>query len=267
MVHPWHYSCRLCCYIKITLDIMANSFNISVKPEIAAVKAVLDANSVILVDVHDTDLPAAVTKIDANKTVIDENKVILVDLHDTDLPAALTSIGNNLTAIGANNTILADLHDTDLPEAVTKIDANQTSLIALDTLIDSVKAKTDLIPDNIRGTQANAAILTDSATYVTLLDITSVSGKITFICMKNTADSNMSLLLTIDGGTSLDLTNSNFDTVYYVCPAYSSTPILALGITTSPFCIPIEFTSSLNLQVRRILGSGSVLVSMAYNLD
>jgi len=50
---------------------MSNSFNISVKPEIAAVKTVVDANSVILVDVHDTDLPAVVAEIDDNETKID----------------------------------------------------------------------------------------------------------------------------------------------------------------------------------------------------
>lgn len=88
---------------------MANSFFQSVAPDIAA----------------------AVVKIDANKTVIDENKVILVDVHDTDLPAVKTDIGTNLTAIGANNTILSDVHDTDLPDAVTKIDDVKTVVDAI----------------------------------------------------------------------------------------------------------------------------------------
>jgi len=76
------------------------------------------------------DIAAAVVKIDANKTVIDENKVILVDVHDTDLPAAKT-------VIDENKVILVDLHDTDLPGAVTKIDDNKTVVDAIKLKTDA----------------------------------------------------------------------------------------------------------------------------------
>jgi len=126
---------------------MSNTFSISVKPEVAAVKAVVDANNVILADVHDTDLPAA-------KTVIDENKVILADLHDTDIPdlntkiTTLDTVADNIrnidvpniqANIDANGTILADIHDTDLPAAVTKIDDNKAVLDILEARIMLVK--------------------------------------------------------------------------------------------------------------------------------
>ncbi|MBA7628008.1 hypothetical protein ES703_35478 [subsurface metagenome] len=100
---------------------MSNSFNISVKPEIAAVsakvdanKVVIDENKVILVDVHDTDLPAV-------KTDTSDIRTNVTVIHDTDLPAAKT-------VIDENKVILADIHDTDLPAAKTEIDSIVTAM-------------------------------------------------------------------------------------------------------------------------------------------
>lgn len=44
---------------------MSNSYFISMTPAIAAVQTVVDANAVILVDIHDTDLPVVDTVVDA----------------------------------------------------------------------------------------------------------------------------------------------------------------------------------------------------------
>jgi len=84
---------------------MSNSFNISVKPEIAALETKVDTidTEVDAIRAEDVlniriDLNTNETKIEANKTVIDENKVILVDLHDTDLPSVATIV----TAIQTN---------------------------------------------------------------------------------------------------------------------------------------------------------------------
>jgi len=78
---------------------MGNSFNISVAPEIAAVQTVVDGNSVILTDIHDTDLPAIVTEIDANETKIDANKTVVdaiqakTDIISLGFPGAITKYG------------------------------------------------------------------------------------------------------------------------------------------------------------------------------
>ncbi len=110
---------------------MSNSYNISVAPELAALdvkidanKAVIDANAVILVDVHDTDLPAV-------KTVVDANEVILVDVHDTDLPAVKT-------VVDANAVILVDVHDTDLPAVKTVVDATGVKADNLQTMLTDI---------------------------------------------------------------------------------------------------------------------------------
>lgn len=54
---------------------MSNSFNISDAPLIAAVQAVVDANSVILIDVHDVDLPDAIARINTVDAVADAIKL------------------------------------------------------------------------------------------------------------------------------------------------------------------------------------------------
>jgi len=102
---------------------MSNSFNISVKPEIAA----------------------AVVKIDANKTVIDENKVILVDIEGTDLPAAVTKIDDNKTEIDA-------IRSTDVPNIQTNIDANETKIDANTNTLQAVHTSVEFaisVSDNL----------------------------------------------------------------------------------------------------------------------
>ncbi|MBA7607719.1 hypothetical protein ES703_14885 [subsurface metagenome] len=78
---------------------MPNSFNISVKPEIAAVKAVVDANSVILIDVHDTDLPAVKTDTGYILTGV-------TSIHDVLLPAVVAEINDNETKIDSVKTVV-----------------------------------------------------------------------------------------------------------------------------------------------------------------
>lgn len=70
---------------------MANSFGLSFRPELAAVKTVVDANSVILVDVHNTDLPAVKTDIGSNTTAIGNVKSVVdaVKLKTDLLPLTL----------------------------------------------------------------------------------------------------------------------------------------------------------------------------------
>lgn len=100
---------------------MANSFNISVKPEIAA----------------------AVVKIDANKAAIDASRTEIDSIRSNDLPGLDTKIdyvGN----------IVVDLHDNDIPAVNTNINDNETKIDAIQTdqfftniLSDSIIAELD----------------------------------------------------------------------------------------------------------------------------
>lgn len=130
--------------------IMSNSFNISVKPEIAAVKAVVDANSVILVDVHDTDLPAV-------KTDTADIRTDATVIRDTDLPAAVTAIGTNLSKLNnIINNLLPDI-TTEINDNETKIDINTAlfkfSYSASDTLLasaDTEETKSTTVAEKLK---------------------------------------------------------------------------------------------------------------------
>lgn len=122
---------------------MANSFNISVKPEIAAAVVKIDANKAVLDAIRATDLPGLDTKIDYVGNII-------VDLHDTDLPGAVTKIDNN-------KTVIDDLHDTDLPGAVTKIDDNKAVIDLLSGAVNNVYPSDDVLHSNISEKYNNSA--------------------------------------------------------------------------------------------------------------
>ncbi|MBA7608972.1 hypothetical protein ES703_16158 [subsurface metagenome] len=245
---------------------MANAFNISVAPDIAA----------------------AVVKIDANKTVIDENKVILLDVQGT----KITSI---LTAIGLNKTELDGIRGADLTSILTNIAVNTTALttnagilnsikaktdiigasVALETLgnIADIKAKTDDLPQNIRGKLYSAHLGTDNAAFQDVVNITG-HGKIIRIVVWNTSVDDTS-----EFKTTLDATPSNAfshtgDTdvqllycdsvvgaaVYY--DSFSETPRERMGL------LNIEFDTTFVAQLRRSAGStDDVNCQIHYILD
>ena len=144
---------------------MSNSFNISVKPEIAAAVVKIDANKAVIDNIHDVDLPAA-------KTVIDSNSTIISDIHDTDLPAAKT-------VIDSNSTIITDIHDTDLPGAVSKIDV-------IDGIVDSIllsSAYSTFVSDDLLSSMDIERVNTNGITYAKVKEcIIGISGtyRVTF---------------------------------------------------------------------------------------
>lgn len=99
---------------------MSNSFNISVKPEIAAVKAdTADIRSDVTA-IHDTNLPAV-------KSDTGDIRTDVTAIHDTDLPAAVTKID-------ANKSVVDLIRGTDVPNIQTNIDANETKIDAIQPL-------------------------------------------------------------------------------------------------------------------------------------
>ncbi|MBA7483578.1 hypothetical protein ES707_19093 [subsurface metagenome] len=80
---------------------MSNSFNISVKPEIAAVSAKIDTVDAVVDLIRGTDVPAIKTNIDANETKIIAIDAVVDLIRGTDVPAIQTNIDANETKIDA----------------------------------------------------------------------------------------------------------------------------------------------------------------------
>ncbi len=85
---------------------MSNSFNISVKPEIAAVKADTADIRTDVTAIHDTDLPAV-------KTDTADIRTDVTAIHDTNLPAVKTVVDNNAVSLAAlyNRGTLLSVYD------------------------------------------------------------------------------------------------------------------------------------------------------------
>jgi len=115
---------------------MSNSFNISVKPEIAAAVVKIDAIKTVIDDIHNTDL--------LNVTnIVTTSYAAVLDIHDTDLPAAVVKID-------ANKAVVDAIRATDVPNIQTNIDANET--------------KIDLIPTSqLYGVDPSSGIFVDSS--------------------------------------------------------------------------------------------------------
>lgn len=195
---------------------MANSFNIPATLEIAAVKTVVDANKVILLDVQGTKITGIISEINDNEAKID------------------TTI----------------------------------SEIAL------VKAKTNLIPQNVRGTWDMVQLSTTSDTLVDLLNV-SGHGKLIqlVISVDNTADT-IEFIVTLDG-TAFDAISHTGDvTNQHIVPScvnanMSNRRLFKIANTgLEGWQFNIEFESSLLIQIRRSAGTAdSVSAKCYYTLD
>ena len=210
---------------------MSNSFNISVKPEIAALEAKVDIVDTEVDTIRATDLPTIKTGVDANTSKL--NSIINVQL----------------------------------PGVITEIDANETKIDTVDGVVDAIKLKTDLLPQVFRGAQTNVGHSTASETYVDALNITGVSGKILFILATTGAGCNLDMTITIDGNQSNAVSNTDANTTKFIIPAYESTSTLELLFQEAPFILNYEFTTSLRIQYKRTLGAENIGMSAAYNLD
>ncbi len=140
---------------------MANSYNISLAPDVAAVKVVVDT---ILVDT-DVTIPADIT---AHKVATDASGVITANIHDTDLPLVKTDtaailvdtdvtipadIAAHKVATDASGVITANIHDTDLPLVKTDTGDIRTDVTAIhDTDLPLVKTDTAAILDDTDAT-------------------------------------------------------------------------------------------------------------------
>lgn len=224
---------------------MANSFNISVKPEIAA----------------------AVVKIDAIDTVVDA-------IRATDVPGINTNINANETKIDTIDTMLNLVRFTDFPAIAAEINANETKIDTIDGIVDAIKLKTDLIPQNVRGSYNAHMKITALSDFQVVIDITGtgILYKLAINCTDG-ADT-IELKLNIDGKYE-NLVSYTGDTVIQVVyPASAMTTANALhllpypSITSDVNLFNMHFDTSLNIQIRRSAGTaGNVQAGVIYILD
>lgn len=148
---------------------MANTFNISVKPEIAAAVVKIDANKAELDGIRATDIPGTNTLVNAVGT-------LLTDIHDTDLPEAVTKIDENKTEIDA-------IRATDIPGTNTKVDANKSEIDLISSAVNGVYPSDDILHTNASEhpiattfyTEANATLVNCSGIIRIKFDLAGVT--------------------------------------------------------------------------------------------
>jgi len=229
---------------------MSNSFNISVKPEIASLEAKVDIIDtevdqirLDVTDVHDTDLPAV--KSDTGPVRND-----VTAIHDTMLPSVMT----NVAAIRNDVT---DIHDVNLPLVKTDTGAIRNDVNDITTLINAIKTKTDATPQKVRG-KFYCAYLSTSLTVPT--DVVNVSGQgklLILAIVSTTVDHGIELNLTVDGVAWEPLTHLG-DTNAQACVQSANIntgeKLIMLIPQTSqpePRLFDLEFSSSLLIQIKK----------------
>ncbi|MBA7604763.1 hypothetical protein ES703_11889 [subsurface metagenome] len=224
---------------------MSNSFNISVKPEIAAVSAAIAANLVHILS----------------------NASALATIQTTDLPGIATQNTNIKSVVDA-------IADPQLPDIITAIGANETKIDSNKTVLDLIQAKTDLLPLAIRGKFYQTGLSMASSDNALVTDI-SGHGKVYMLCLQilDSGD-EISLTLNIDGDGWVPLTHTgdtdNHPLVFFTSSGASGIRTLRLLAETDVRnkMFNLEFESSLKLYIRRSSGTAAnVKASIYYFLD
>lgn len=210
---------------------MSNSFNISVAPEVAAVQAVVDANSVIITDIHDTDLP---------------------DVH-TDI----ATIDTEVDAIRA----------IDLPNQMTQSVANAALIAIVDGVADDIKLKTDALPQNVRSKWLAAMLTTGEDTWQTVVDVTG-AGILYGINETHTGGETGELRLTLDSVVWTVL--NSVDSMQFVMPSFGNVSgNLLLPAANPPVeLFRFEFWENMKVEIREEPGkSGAYNCKVHYSID
>ncbi len=214
---------------------MSNTFNISVKPEIAAVSALVIDNQTEIATIRVTDLPALDTKIITLDTVAD------------------------------------NIRNIDVPNIQTNIDANETKIDTIDGIVDAIKLKTDLLPQSFRGDFHTDYITTESATFVAVVNLTG-SGILYALNLRlaNAADT-VELRVTIDG-ILLSVLSHTGDILDWHVQVIGSGGTMTLSSAKSGGNdwnnLNFEYSTSLKVEARRSAGTAShVVAALNYSID
>ncbi len=237
---------------------MANSFNISVKPEIAAVKADTADIRTDVTAIHDTALPAV-------KTDTDDIRTDVTAIHDTNLPAVKTDTDDIRTDVTA-------IHDTNLPAVKTDTGNILTNVATIDGIVDEILLDTDALPQNVRGKLYTTRLVTTNAAFQEVVNV-SGHGKIVGIgLIIADAGDTIQVKLTLDGllfGV-LSHTGDVLDhSIVFNCIAVISPVMVLLDCPpTNYHQFDVEFETSFLLECCRSDGiGGNVIVGTSYLLD
>ncbi len=214
---------------------MSNSFNISVKPEIAA----------------------AVAKIDAIDAVVDA-------IRGTDVVNLASLIANNAVAIEV-------IHANDIPGTNAKVELNLAAIDIIDGIADAIKLKTDLIPQNVRGKHYLAFLTHNTTSLADVVNITGSHGKLYQLMLKNVPDVTSSrIIVTLDGTACQNYDCTTEDTLLSIHPRLHAASGNQMFLTQDSVTLVdwnMEFENSLRIQVKINVGTGSVQCAALYTLD
>lgn len=203
---------------------MSNSFYISVAPELSALDTKIDTIDTVVDTIRATDVPDIQTNIDANETKIDL------------------------------------IRGTDVPNIQTNIDANETKIDTIDGIVDSIKLKTDLIPQKVRGNTTFHYLATTSDTQQDVLNITG-QGKLNYVSfLTGNLSSTVELEIILDGlsGTLITHTGDAINMRIYPLDTILANNTFSWGkavlSTSDNTIINIEFDTSLRIRLRRSAG-------------
>lgn len=217
---------------------MSNYFYISLAPEIAALDTKIDTIDTEVDAIRAVDLPAIDTLIDTVDTVVDS------------------------------------IRSTDVPNIQTNIDANETKIDTIDGIVDAIKLKTDLLPQNFRGALGVQYFSTANPAFQTALTL-SGSGKLIHTVVKcGNAGDTVELRITIDGVLSQPISHTGdvlwqrayFSEQNFGNPTFD---LLLLPVTTSDSnLLNVDFQTSLLVELRRSAGvTVDVQTKSLYSLD
>ncbi|MBA7522311.1 hypothetical protein ES705_14429 [subsurface metagenome] len=217
---------------------MGNSFNISVKPEIAALEAKIDIIDTEVDAIRATDLPA-----------ID----VLIDTIDTEVDA---------------------IRATDLPAIDVLIDTIDTEVGVIDGIVDAIKIKTDATPQNVRGHFTRYFAVEPSITFSDVCNITG-HGILNWIILKPTVSTDtLEMRITIDGIVSqpIDITDAaTFHIVKFADQSLLTTDFhfkFVEALSAEAENQHIEFDTSFRVEHRISAGSdGQSQVNVCVSLD
>jgi len=246
---------------------MANSFNISFKPDIAALDAKVVLVDAVVDAIRATDVPDIQTNINANETKIDANSNDLGHIRNTAIPNVITEINANETKI--------DVCDAAIDQNYTYLISMVTNYLSpINGIVDAIKLKTDATPQNVRGVLTKGRTLTSSGTFVDVVNVTG-HGKLHSVSfnplnLNDTVEVNIAVdgvarTITHTGDAvqqSINIScDSAVDTVIFLTK-------IPLDVGNIIHLINLDFAVSLLIQVRRSAGANdSVRCAAIYSLD
>ncbi len=223
---------------------MANSFNISVKPEIAALETKVDTIDTVVDLIRSTDVVNIQTNIDANETKIDTIDTVVDLIRGTDVVNLASAIANNAEAIEV-----------------------------IDGIVDAIKIKTDATPQNVRGRHLQTTFNTTENTLQTALSVTG-HGFLDYLAFRvRDVTDTVALKVTVDGVPTSEASFTGDLGILHIVPATTiASPYLQLNLevinAANYYRFDFEFDRSLLVELRRSAGTAlAVDCYIFYHVD